>query len=75
MEQRHKYDLKRIEAEMTSKAKVDRENQDLTLEQIRVRAAEDRETTLKSMIEKRETILSSIKYVFWNWNSVLCITT
>lgn len=52
---------------MTSKAKVDRENQDLTLEQIRVRAAEDRETTLKSMIEKRETILSSIKYVFWNW--------
>lgn len=46
---------------MTSKAKVDRENQDLTLEQIRVRAAEDRETTLKSMIEKRETILSSIK--------------
>ncbi|XP_063603284.1 ATPase family AAA domain-containing protein 3-B-like isoform X1 [Penaeus indicus] len=61
LEQRHKYDLKRIEAEMTSKAKVDRENQDLTLEQIRVRAAEDRETTLKSMIEKRETILSSIK--------------
>ncbi|XP_042889372.1 ATPase family AAA domain-containing protein 3-A-like [Penaeus japonicus] len=61
LEQRHKYDLKRIDAEMTSKAKVDRENQDLTLEQIRVRAAEDRETTLKSMIEKRETILSSIK--------------
>ncbi|XP_068212844.1 ATPase family AAA domain-containing protein 3-A [Palaemon carinicauda] len=61
LEQRHKYDMKRIESEMSSKAKLERENQDLTLEQIRVRAAEDRETTLKSMIEKRETILASIK--------------
>ncbi|XP_071545563.1 ATPase family AAA domain-containing protein 3 [Panulirus ornatus] len=61
LEQRHKYDLKRLEAEMGAKAKVERENQDLTLEQIRVRAAEDRETTLKSLAEKRETILSSIK--------------
>lgn len=61
LEQRHKYDMKRLEAEMGAKAQVERENQDLTLEQIRVRAAEDRETTLKSMIEKRETILASIK--------------
>lgn len=61
LEQRHKYDMKRIDAEMCAKAKMERENQDLTLEQIRVRAAEDRETTLKSMIEKRETILASIK--------------
>ncbi|XP_076066542.1 ATPase family AAA domain containing bor [Oratosquilla oratoria] len=61
LEQRHKYDMKRLEAEMAAKGKVDRENQDLTLEQIRVRAAEDRETTLKSIVEQRETILSSIK--------------
>ncbi|XP_042207021.1 ATPase family AAA domain-containing protein 3-like [Homarus americanus] len=61
LEQRHKYDMKRLEAEMGSRAKIERENQDLTLEQIRVRAAEDRETTLKSLIEKRETVLSSIK--------------
>lgn len=61
LEQRHKYDMKRLEAEMGSKAKIERENQDLTLEQIRVRASEDRETTLKSLVEKRETILSSIK--------------
>ncbi|XP_064115826.1 ATPase family AAA domain-containing protein 3-B-like [Macrobrachium nipponense] len=61
LEQRHKYDMKRIDAEMGARAKMERENQDLTLEQIRVRAAEDRETTLKSMIEKRETILASIK--------------
>lgn len=46
---------------MNAKARVDRDNQDLMLEQIRVRAAEDRETTLKSLVEKRETVLSSIK--------------
>ncbi|XP_069959812.1 ATPase family AAA domain-containing protein 3-A isoform X3 [Cherax quadricarinatus] len=60
-EQRHKYDMKRLEAKMIAKSKIERENQDLTLEQIRVRAAEDRETTLKSLVEKRETVLSSIK--------------
>ncbi|KAK4306246.1 hypothetical protein Pmani_021912 [Petrolisthes manimaculis] len=61
LEQRHKYDMKRVEAEMGAKARVDRDNQDLMLEQIRVRAAEDRETMLKSLVEKRETVLSSIK--------------
>ncbi|KAK7081805.1 protein of unknown function (DUF3523) [Halocaridina rubra] len=61
LEQRHKYDMKKLDAEMGARAKMERENQDLTLEQIRVRAAEDRETTLKSMVERRETILASIK--------------
>lgn len=61
LEQRHKYDMKRVEAETAARARTERENQDLMLEQIRVRAAEDRETTLKSLAEKRETVLSSIK--------------
>lgn len=61
LEQRHKYEMKRVEAEMEARARTERDNQDLMLEQIRVRAAEDRETTLKSLAEKRETILSSIK--------------
>ena len=61
LEQRHKYEMKRVEAETAARAHTERENQDLMLEQIRVRAAEDRETTLKSLAEKRETILSSIK--------------
>ena len=52
MELRHKSDMKKIEAEMTARAKVERENQDLTLEQIRVKAA-----------EKRDTVLNSIKCV------------
>lgn len=61
LEQRHKYDMKRLDAEMHAKGVLERENQDLTLEQIRVRAAEDRETTLKSLVEKRETVVASIK--------------
>ena len=52
MDLRHKSDMKKIEAEMTARAKMERENQDLTLEQIRVKAA-----------EKRDTVLNSIRWV------------
>lgn len=43
-------DLKKLEAELRAKAKVDRENQDLTLEQIKLKAAEDRTTKLESIM-------------------------
>jgi len=46
---RHQLEMKKLEAEMRAKAKVDRENQDLTLEQIRVKAAEKRTTVLESI--------------------------
>lgn len=49
MELRHKNEMKRVEAELRAKAKVDRENQDLTLEQIRLKAAENRITVLESI--------------------------
>ena len=52
MEVRQKGEMGRLEAEMRAKAKVDRENQDLILEQIRLKAAEN-----------RVTVLESIKYV------------
>jgi ATPase family AAA domain-containing protein 3A/B len=42
MELRAKADMKRIEAETTARAKVERENQDLYLEQIRLKAKEHR---------------------------------
>lgn len=67
METRHKYEVKRQESEMLSRAKLDRENQDLKLEQMKLQAEQDRETTLKSLIEKRETIISSIKYFFFTF--------
>lgn len=37
MDLRSKSDMKRLEAEVRAKAKVDRENQDLYLEQIRLK--------------------------------------
>lgn len=53
MDLREKNKLKSIEAEARARAKADRENRDINLEQIRVKAAEN-----------RTTILESIKYVF-----------
>lgn len=49
MDMRSQTDMKRIEAEMRAKAKVDRENQDLYLEQIRLKASESRITVLESI--------------------------
>lgn len=50
LRRREEVDLKKLEAEMRAKAKVDRENQDLTLEQIKLRATEDRKTKLDSIM-------------------------
>lgn len=49
MDLRHKNEMKRVEAELKAKAKVDRENRDLTLEQIRLKASENRITVLESI--------------------------
>lgn len=49
LEKRSELDMKRIEREVLSKGKVERDNQDLTLEQIRLKAKEDRETRLESI--------------------------
>lgn len=49
MEMRSKLEMKKLEAELHAKAKVDRENQDLHLEQIRLKAAENRITVLESI--------------------------
>ena len=49
MELRAKADMKRIESEMTAKAKIERENQDLYLEQIRLRAKENRSTVMEGI--------------------------
>merc|ERR1719244_2432904 len=46
MELRAKADMKRIEAETAARAKVERENQDLYLEQIRLKAKEHRSTVM-----------------------------
>jgi ATPase family AAA domain-containing protein 3A/B len=49
MELRAKADMKRIEAETVAKAKIERENQDLYLEQIRLRSKENRSTVIEGI--------------------------
>ncbi|CAB1432054.1 unnamed protein product [Pleuronectes platessa] len=49
MELRHKNELLRIEAESKARARVERENADIIREQIRLRAAEHRQTVLESI--------------------------
>ncbi|XP_058486923.1 ATPase family AAA domain containing 3 [Solea solea] len=46
---RHKNELLRIEAESKARAKVERENADIIREQIRLKAAEHRQTVLESI--------------------------
>ena len=45
----HKNDMKRIEAELSGRAKVERENQDIIRENIRLQAQEARQTRLESI--------------------------
>ena len=51
-ELRHKHELAKIEAETRARGKIERENKDINLEQIRLKAE-----------ERRKTILESITYV------------
>lgn len=49
MELRHKNEMLRAEAEARARAKAERENADIIREQIRLKAAEHRQTVLESL--------------------------
>ncbi|XP_063071980.1 ATPase family AAA domain-containing protein 3-like [Engraulis encrasicolus] len=49
MQLRHKNEMMRVEAESKARAKVERENADIIREQIRLKAAEHRQTVLESI--------------------------
>ena len=61
MELRQKNDLKRVEAKMRAKAKVDRENRDIHLEQIKLQAAEHRATVLESIKTSGEVLGAGLR--------------
>ncbi|XP_065060760.1 ATPase family AAA domain-containing protein 3-A-like [Rhopilema esculentum] len=48
-ELRHKNEMKKLEAKMRAQAAIERENKDVRLEQIRLKATEQRETVLQSI--------------------------
>ena len=49
MDLRSQNDIRRIKAEVEAKGRVDRENKDLILEQLRLNAQERRKTILESI--------------------------
>ncbi|KAG8266624.1 ATP binding [Homalodisca vitripennis] len=73
MDLRAQLEMKKLEAELAAKAKVDRENQDLTLEQIRVRAAENRITVLESIKSAGAVLGSGFSALLTDWDKVLAL--
>ncbi|RNA05718.1 ATPase family AAA domain-containing 3A [Brachionus plicatilis] len=48
-ELKHQYDMKRLQAELKGKAQIERENRDIHLEQIKLKAQEHRQTLLEGI--------------------------
>merc|ERR1719402_1210159 len=71
MELRGKADMKRIEAEMVAKAKIERENQDLTLEQIRLRAKEHRSTVMEGITTAGSVVGAGLQAFLSDWDKVV----
>ena len=71
MELREKNKLKLLEAEMRAKAKVERENRDLTLEQIRLKAQESRVTILEGIKTAGTVIGAGAEALLTDWSKVM----
>ncbi|XP_043275648.1 ATPase family AAA domain-containing protein 3A homolog [Venturia canescens] len=71
MELRHKNEMRKLEAELRAKAKVDRENQDLNLEQIRLKASEKRITVLESIKTAGSVLGSGASALLQDWDKIL----
>merc|ERR1719277_1823555 len=71
MELRAQADSKRIEAEMVAKAKIERENQDLSLEQIRLRAKEHRTTVMEGITTAGSVIGAGLQAFLSDWDKVV----
>ncbi|KPI96115.1 PREDICTED: ATPase family AAA domain-containing protein 3-B [Papilio xuthus] len=71
MELREKNKLKAIEAEARARAKADRENRDITLEQIRLKAAENRTTILEGIKTAGSVIGTGLNALVTDWDKTL----
>ncbi|CAO1406067.1 unnamed protein product [Diamesa serratosioi] len=71
MSLREKNKMKLLEAELRAKAKVDRENRDLTLEQIRLKASENRVTVLESIKTAGSVLGAGAEAMLTDWQKVL----
>ncbi|XP_071450896.1 ATPase family AAA domain-containing protein 3 [Hetaerina americana] len=71
MEMRSNLEMKKLEAELRAKAKVDRENQDLHLEQIRLKAAENRITVLESIKTAGSVLGAGAQAFLHDWDKII----
>ncbi|CAG4955260.1 unnamed protein product [Colias eurytheme] len=71
MELREKNKLKAIEAEARARAKADRENRDINLEQIRLKATENRTTILESIQTAGSVIGAGVNALLTDWDKTL----
>lgn len=70
MDLRTKSDMKRIEAEMRARAVVERENRDIYLEQIKLKAQENRVTVLESIKTAGEVLGSGFRSFISDWDKI-----
>ena len=73
MEMRAQADLKRIEAETVARAKIERENQDLYLEQIRLKAKETRNTAMEGIRTAGSVLGAGAEAFLRDWDKVLLL--
>jgi ATPase family AAA domain-containing protein 3A/B len=71
MELRHKNDMRRVEAEMKAKAIVERENRDIYLEQIKLKAAENRLTVLESIKTAGDVLGAGVRSFLTDWDKIV----
>ncbi|XP_028128067.2 ATPase family AAA domain-containing protein 3A homolog [Diabrotica virgifera virgifera] len=71
MDLRHQNEMKKVEAELKAKAKIDRENRDITLEQIRLKAEQNRITVLESIKTAGSVLGTGAQTLLTDWNKVL----
>ncbi|XP_076277930.1 ATPase family AAA domain containing bor [Lasioglossum baleicum] len=71
MNLRHQNEMRKLEAELKAKAKIDRENQDLNLEQIRLKASEKRITVLESIKTAGSVLGSGATALLQDWDKII----
>lgn len=71
MDLKHKNEMKKLDAKLRAQAKIDRENQDLNLEKIRLQAAEKRTTVLESIKTAGSVLGTGATALLGDWDKIL----
>eukprot|EP00794_Sanderia_malayensis_P015334 gene15334-16911_t len=67
---RHKNEMRKLEAKMKAQAQIERENKDIRLEQIRLKATEQRETVLQSIKTAGSILGAGASAFLTDWDKI-----